>query len=84
MYKLGIGSHWYYMRQVPLSDPLDYVVSADNGQRASVVLPDGTKVWLNSHTKLNYKSDYGVKERSVSLSGELILKFRKIHCAVSW
>ena len=43
MYKLGIGSHWYYMRQVPLSDPLDYVVSADNGQRASVVLPDGTK-----------------------------------------
>ena len=67
---LGIGSHWYYMRQVPLSDPLDYVVSADNGQRASVVLPDGTKVWLNSHTKLNYKSDYGVKERSVSLSGE--------------
>ena len=81
---LGIGSHWYYMRQVPLSDPLDYVVSADNGQRASVVLPDGTKVWLNSHTKLNYKSDYGVKERSVSLSGELILKFRKIHCAVSW
>ena len=24
---LGIGSHWYYMRQVPLSDPLDYGVS---------------------------------------------------------
>ena len=67
---LGIGSHWYNMRQVPPPDPLDYVVLADNGQRASVVLPDGTKVWLNSHTKLNYKSDYGVKERSVSLSGE--------------
>jgi ferric-dicitrate binding protein FerR (iron transport regulator) len=74
---LGIGSHWYYMRQVPLSDPLDYVVSADNGQRASVVLPDGTKVWLNSHTKLNYKSDYGVKERSVSLSGEAYFEVSK-------
>ncbi len=74
---LGVGSHWYYMRQVPLSDPLDYVVSADNGQRASVVLPDGTKVWLNSHTKLYYKSDYGVKERSVSLSGEAYFEVSK-------
>ena len=31
------------MRQVPPPDPLDYVVLADNGQRASVVLPDGRK-----------------------------------------
>lgn len=53
---LGIGSHWYNMRQVPPPDPLDYVVLADNGQRASVVLPDGTKVWLNSHTKLKRSS----------------------------
>ncbi len=74
---LGIGSHWYNMRQVPPPDPLDYVVLADNGQRASVVLPDGTKVWLNSHTKLNYKSDYGVKERSVSLSGEAYFEVSK-------
>lgn len=74
---LGIGSHWYNMRQVPPPDPLDYVVLADNGQRASVVLPDGTKVWLNSHTKLNYRSDYGVKERSVSLSGEAYFEVSK-------
>lgn len=53
------------------------MVLADNGQRASVVLPDGTKVWLNSHTKLNYKSDYGVKERSVSLSGEAYFEVSK-------
>ena len=72
------------MRQVPPPDPLDYVVLADNGQRASVVLPDGTKVWLNSHTKLNYKSDYGVKEDQFLYLVRLILKFRKIHCAVSW
>lgn len=74
---LGIGSHWYYMRQTPSLEPLDYVVSADNGQRASVVLPDGTKVWLNSHTKLHYTSDYGVKERSVSLTGEAYFEVAK-------
>ena len=42
-----------------------------------VILDDGTKVWLNSHTKLNYKSDYGVKERSVSLSGEAYFEVSK-------
>lgn len=74
---LGIASHGYYMKHVPAPDPLDYVVVADNGQRASVVLPDGTKVWLNSHTKLHYKSDYGVKDRSVSLSGEAYFEVSK-------
>ena len=77
MYRPWNWLHWYNMRQVPPPDPLDYVVLADNGQRASVVLPDGTKVWLNSHTKLNYKSDYGVKERSVSLSGEAYFEVSK-------
>lgn len=48
----------------------DYVVIADRGQRASVVLPDGTKVWLNSGSKLTYTNKYGNEERKVSLSGE--------------
>ena len=74
---LGIGSHWYNMRQVPPPDPLDYVVLADNGHSASEDNPEGTKVWLNSQTKIKYKSDYGVKERSVSLSGEAYFEVSK-------
>lgn len=42
----------------------------DKGQRASVILPDGTKVWLNSHTELTYNGDYGKGNRQVVLSGE--------------
>ncbi|MDD2952970.1 MAG: FecR domain-containing protein [Parabacteroides sp.] len=74
---IGIGSHWYYMEQAVLSDPQNYVVSADKGQRASVILPDGTKVWLNSHTHLVYDTNYGVKERSVFLSGEAYFEVAK-------
>lgn len=48
----------------------DFMVVADKGQRASVVLPDGTKVWLNSDSRLTYDVDYGKKDRRVSLSGE--------------
>lgn len=48
----------------------NYQVLVDKGQRASVILPDGTKVWLNSHTELTYNGDYGKKNRQVVLSGE--------------
>ena len=47
-----------------------YKVFVDKGQRASVILPDGTKVWLNSHTELTYNGDYGKGNRQVVLSGE--------------
>ena len=74
---IGIGSHWYYMEQAVLFDPQNYVVSADKGQRASVILPDGTKVWLNSHTRLVYDTNYGVKDRSVFLSGDAYFEVAK-------
>lgn len=47
-----------------------FTVEADKGQRASVILPDGTKVWLNSHSKLEYNSLYATEKRAVKLTGE--------------
>jgi ferric-dicitrate binding protein FerR (iron transport regulator) len=41
-----------------------------NGNRSSVVLPDGTKVWLNNGTKLIYPEDFKGKNRIVELEGE--------------
>jgi transmembrane sensor len=40
------------------------------GSRTNTVLPDGTSVWLNADSKLIYTSDFGLKNRNVSLSGE--------------
>lgn len=40
-----------------------------SGQRAELTLPDGTKVWLNSHTRLVYPLTFN-KERTVDLDGE--------------
>lgn len=54
-----------------------YKVLVDKGQRASVILPDGTKVWLNSHTELTYNGDYGKGNRQVVLSGEGYFKVAK-------
>ncbi|WP_287566060.1 FecR domain-containing protein [Parabacteroides sp.] len=72
---LGIGSH-LYTRGVG-GNQQEYIVSAEKGQRASLVLPDGTKVWLNSHTRVTYDGDYGKDERAVFLSGEAYFEVAK-------
>lgn len=46
------------------------VVEATLGSRAFTTLPDGTKVWLNSGTKLYYDANYNSKTREVKLTGE--------------
>ena len=51
-----------------------FVVSADRGQRANITLPDGTLVWLNSHTQLRYGTRYGEQDRVVELDGEAYFK----------
>jgi ferric-dicitrate binding protein FerR (iron transport regulator) len=45
-------------------------ISTKNGSKTSLVLPDGTKVWLNSGSQLDYNKAYGNKLREVSLVGE--------------
>lgn len=45
-------------------------VIAKLGARTKLVLPDGTQVWLNSGSKLNYKNDFDSKFREVELDGE--------------
>lgn len=45
-------------------------VSVPAGQRANIILPDGTNVWLNARTTLQYPSDFGRRQRTVILNGE--------------
>ena len=46
------------------------VVTTKKGSKSSIVLPDGTKVWINSDSKLTYDENFGVKSREIMLDGE--------------
>ncbi|WP_337942820.1 FecR domain-containing protein [Parabacteroides sp.] len=72
---VGLTTHLYTLNKLPLNN--EYVVKADKGQRASMTLPDGTKVWLNSHTQIFYNGDYGINDRSVKLIGEAYFEVAK-------
>ncbi len=46
------------------------MIETPKGEKASVTLSDGTKVWLNAETKLTYPAQFGRKKREVTIEGE--------------
>jgi len=52
-------------------------VSSPKGQKSQVVLPDGTKVWLNSESTLTYYTNYNKSNRDVKLKGEAFFDVTK-------
>lgn len=63
-----IGFKWVYMEK---ESKLSYqTLFVPTGQRAELTLPDSTKVWLNSLSKITYPTDFSRKSRSVELEGE--------------
>lgn len=47
-----------------------YMVQVGKGEKATILLPDGTKVFLNAQSTLNYPTLFGRGERKVELTGE--------------
>lgn len=52
-------------------------IEVPNGQRISLTLSDGTKVWLNSQTKFVYPGTFSKKNRDVYLEGEAFFEVAK-------
>ncbi len=46
------------------------IIEVPYGSKTSIILPDGTKLWINSGTKLTYNNDYGITNRNIFLVGE--------------
>lgn len=62
---------FFYRRSYPGNDNgKTYQVVAARGNISKIVLPDGTKVWLNAGSEIFYKTNYGSKYREVRLTGE--------------
>lgn len=60
----------YRKRMAFTESAKEVVITAPTGQKAKVFLPDRSGVWLNSGTILSYRTDFGITERTVKISGE--------------
>lgn len=77
---LGIGAFLFYARTVSKPDKVPDVrtisrIYTPAGSKTSVVLPDGSEVWLNSFSTLTYSTaEFNAGKREVSLTGEGMFK----------
>lgn len=46
-------------------------IAADFESKAQATLPDGTKIWLNAGSRIEYDNHFGEQDRRVTLSGEV-------------
>lgn len=69
---IGAICSWNILKQQSQEENLSklYSVITEKGQKTTVILPDGTTVWLNSDSRLSYDMLYDINDRKVSLEGE--------------
>lgn len=68
---IGVLGTWSTMERTQKQELSKlYSVITEKGQKTTVVLPDGTTVWLNSGSRLSYDMSYDHKDRNVTLEGE--------------
>ena len=60
-------------------DQTVHEITVPFGSRTTISLPDGTKVWLNAGSTLTYTSDFGRRNRNVTLSGEAFFDVNPSH-----
>lgn len=66
--KIGSGTISY--EQLPSELPTENLLTVPRGGQYKVILSDGTSVWLNAGSSLQYPTAFSGKERRVVLSGE--------------
>lgn len=71
--------------QIPIASPIrkNNKLVVPYGKRATLTLADGTKVWLNSGTELEFPGEFTGRTRDISVSGEIYLEVAKIPTTLS-
>ncbi|PSL44819.1 FecR family protein [Chitinophaga niastensis] len=67
---LFVGGHWFLSKKSNAPKELAQLVTA-RGTRSQLLLPDGSRVWLNAGSKLDYPKQFAKNTpREVTLEGE--------------
>jgi ferric-dicitrate binding protein FerR (iron transport regulator) len=77
---LLLGSVWLFYHQQPAISPMEYAmqeITSPTGVRSQVVLPDGSKVWLNAESTIRFKIPFEPESRNVELNGEAYFSVKK-------
>ncbi|MGV8094039.1 MAG: FecR family protein [Mangrovibacterium sp.] len=77
---LFVTSIWFFYRQKNQSVPGQFAmqeITNPSGVRSELVLPDGSRVWLNAESTIRFKIPFDFKSRNVKLTGEAFFEVKK-------
>lgn len=63
-------SYLYRQYEMSIETPAMQTIYVPAGQRMNITLPDGTNVWLNARTTIQYPLNFNQKSRQVKLDGQ--------------
>jgi transmembrane sensor len=64
---IAVGA-WFMLQQE--STPVTHTIAADAKLDEAVVLPDGTRIYLNQGSQLSYTDEFNENSRSINFDGE--------------
>ena len=73
---IGLGILYWVNQYSQSAGPYSETI-APRGQKSQIVLADGTKVWLNSDTKIRYPGNFSKNQRDIYLDGEAFFEVSK-------
>ena len=74
---LLVAALYFYSNKTQTTSDELLALTTQKGEHTNVILPDGSKAWLNVDTKLSYPVDYGVNSRNLELEGEAYFEVEK-------
>ena len=66
-----------HVRETALADVQYNKLVVPYGRRSSIVLGDGSKLWINSGSEVRFPSEFGKDKREISVNGEIFIDVAK-------
>ncbi|MBL7112290.1 MAG: FecR family protein [Bacteroidales bacterium] len=74
---VGYFAYFFGHRSNDIADNQNFEIAVPKGGHSSVVLPDGSSIWLNAGSFLRYSKNFDYKTREVFLEGEALFEVEK-------
>lgn len=77
VFSVGFLAYYLGRKSHPLTAEETFEIDVPYGGKSSLVLPDGSIIWLNAGSHLKYGKDFNYKTREVYLEGEALFNVEK-------